>query len=705
MKKIAALLLTVVMCLAAVPSLAAWEVSGGRYWYSWEDGGYAANTWLQDGGAWYWFDGDGWMVTGWQQIGGTWYYFDGSGAMVTGWKQIGGTWYYFSAGGAMQTGWLLDGGVWYYFSPNGAMQTGWALDSGAWYYFSPDGAMMTGWLQQGDSWYYLDDSGAMATGTRVINGKEYFFDDGGVWQDTAAETETGWILKDNGYVYILDDGTAVTGWQQIDGTWYYFSKDGLMQTGWLQQGSDWYYLASSGAMVTGSFEIDGVPYSFDESGRWLEGEELNKIDFGGRTVYIYDWWGMDDAEHSYRAAEPDDETRALYDYRDWLEKTYNVKIVETALSDWMGNPDELKNIVMNGGLNGKGDEGDWCIVAIAPDFASGALTDDLYMPWTIDLSDKKWNPAANDFMTKDGKVLGVNAGKTEPRNCLFFNKRVLEEAGIDWNTIYDMQKDGTWTWEAWENIMAQVQRDTDNDGEIDIYGLTGSGDDMAVGLVFSNGASFFDKDENGRLTLAVDSQGALDALEERVKVWDTFSCPPPEDANWDWFKDYWKEGKSAFYSGQTWQGFNNGAELADMQDEWGCVMIPKGPDAETYKAVASDNIYGVPNVYSPEVAEKIQMIYDLYTNDAPGTYSEDNWIGNKYEKTDERAVDETYAMMREPEHSAPNYTLYLGSTNDVLGPTLLWGAMDEMGPAQAVEESRGFWQDLIDVFNGIKVKK
>ena len=212
-------------------------------------------------------------------------------------------------------------------------------------------------------------------------------------------------------------------------------------------------------------------------------EKIEGLDFGGRTVYIYDWWGNDDAEHSTRNPEPDPETQALYDYRDWLEETYNVKIVETALSDWGGNPTELTNINMNGGLNGKGDEGDWCIIAIAADFAPSTLKNDLYMPWQIDLSGEKWNPVTNKFMTKaDGKVYGVHVGKTEPRSCLFFNKRVLEEAGIDWNTIYDMQADGTWTWEAWENIMAQVQRDTDNDGVIDIYGLTGSGDDMAVAL-------------------------------------------------------------------------------------------------------------------------------------------------------------------------------------------------------------------------------
>ena len=63
--------------------------------------------------------------------------------------------------------------------------------------------------------------------------------------------------------------------------------------------------------------------------------------FGGRTVYIYDWWSSDDAEHSGRVANPDENTQKLYAYRDWLEETYNVIIVETALGDWSSQPEEL----------------------------------------------------------------------------------------------------------------------------------------------------------------------------------------------------------------------------------------------------------------------------------------------------------------------------------------------------------------------------
>ena len=415
------------------------------------------------------------------------------------------------------------------------------------------------------------------------------------------------------------------------------------------------------------------------------------LDFGGATVYIYDWWS-----NGERKAEPDEDEAKQYAYRDWINETYNVNVVEIALSDWEGNPAELANMVMNG-VNDK-----LCLVAVAADFEGGPLANDLYMPWQIDLSAEKWNKAASDVMTKGGKVYGVHVGPTEPRSCMFFNKRVLTEAGIDPETIYDAQADGTWTWDMLLDILSKVQRDLDNDGVNDIFGMTGSNDDLCLGLVFSNNAEFFKLDENGKLAIGANSQEALDAFTMFRTIEDNYIAPQPEGSNWDWFKDFWKTGTTAFYAGQTWQGFNDGAEMADMEDEWGAVMFPKGPAAETYLAMACDNIYGVPNVYDEATALKIQQLYDVYTDPTPGVDDEDSWIGSKYNYTDDRAVDETYAMMRESEHSVANRTYLLGSTNDVLGSSFLWGPIWSMTAAEAVESATPVWQALVDAFNGVE---
>lgn len=413
------------------------------------------------------------------------------------------------------------------------------------------------------------------------------------------------------------------------------------------------------------------------------------LDFGGATVVIYDWWSGDGA---VRVADPDEDTQKLYDYRDWINETYNVNIVEKALSDWAGNSTELANMVMNG-VN---DE--LCLVGLAADFAGAAVKNDLYMPWTIDMSADKWNAATTETYTKLGKPYGVSVGN-EPRSCVFFNKRVLEEAGIDPESIYDAQADKTWNWDMMLDIMAKVQRDTDNDGTADVYGFTGSNDDLMLGLVFANDASFF-ANVDGKLAVTAGDQKALDAMALWQTLEFTYAAPQPEGSNWDWFKDYWKQGTTAFYFGQTWQGFNPNSEMADMEDEWGCVAFPMGPAATDYVNMACNNVFGVPNVYDEETALKIQQIYDVYTDPTPGVDQETSWIGEKYNYTDERAVDETYAMLRENEHIVANNTYILGSTNDVMGSAFLWGPIWSSTPAEAVEAAMPVWQDMADVLNG-----
>ena len=158
-------------------ALAGWQKDGGKWWYSYESGGYARNTWLQENNAWYYFGDDGYMVTGWQKID-SWYHFSSSGKMDTGWISDGGSWYYLDQTGAMATGWRKDGS-WYHFSGSGKMDTGWINDGGIWYYLNKTGAMVTGWQEIDGAWYYFDASGRMYTNAYID--QEYFVGADGQW--------------------------------------------------------------------------------------------------------------------------------------------------------------------------------------------------------------------------------------------------------------------------------------------------------------------------------------------------------------------------------------------------------------------------------------------------------------------------------------------------------------------------------------------
>jgi len=423
-------------------------------------------------------------------------------------------------------------------------------------------------------------------------------------------------------------------------------------------------------------------------------EVVPGIDFGGKTLYIYAWYD------SKRADEPTEEEQARYDYEDWIMDTYNVKIEFVNKYDWAGGIADL------GAFVGNPDPSILCLYTLPGDFVGTALRSDFFVPIDeyIDFDDEKWNQLTRQFMTKGGRVYGMLNGATEPREGIYFNKRILEDAGIEWDTIYDMQAEGTWTFEAFENMLAQVQKDVDNDGVIDIWGMTGDRDSFIFGAVYSNNGAIFASDENGKISVAAGSDQALEALNWVSNIYATYFYKGEPDENgsvaWDYYKEAWKQGISGFRSGQTWEGFNDYTEMDGMEDEWGFVAIPLGPQGTTYVNLANDNTVGVPAVgYDAETVKKICFIYDLWTNPTPGTEEDElAWVGNKYNKTDERAVDETYAMLRQPEHVRINPQLALGDKNELLGNSLLW----QIGygtPAELVEAATPAWQAVCDQYN------
>ncbi|MBR4236779.1 MAG: hypothetical protein IKR85_12075 [Clostridia bacterium] len=420
-------------------------------------------------------------------------------------------------------------------------------------------------------------------------------------------------------------------------------------------------------------------------------EKVEGIDLGGRTIYIYDYWTSE--AQSKRKADPTEEEQATYDYRDWIEATYNCKIVQIQKGGWGDNVNELINFVT-------APDDTLCVYILPPDFVGSPMNNNYFMPWDERiLANEKWNEFVCSFMTKGGQVYGVYPGATEPRQCLFFNKTVLENAGIEWETIYDMQADGTWTWEAFEEMLAKIQQDTNNDGVVDIWALTGNNSDFYLMGAFSNNGSFFELNENEELVVTANKDETVNGLNWAKRVWSEYAFPQPADSQWNYFVEDFKAGERGFLMYQTYGGFNDNAEISGTEFEWGCVAFPMGPSGDRYVTINSDNVTVMPNVYDAETAYQIQFIYDLYTNVTPGYDDEDAWIGNKYNYTDDRAVDETYAMLRDDAHVVANNALSLGAINDVLGRPLLWN-ISWREPAELIEEAMDAWQAMCDTYNG-----
>lgn len=191
-------------------------------------------------------------------------------------------------------------------------------------------------------------------------------------------------------------------------------------------------------------EEEVSPYTVitDESG--------NPIDLGGMEIVIRNWWSPEEP------AEPtNDFEEARDEYRAWIQETYNFKIKEVAISDWGSTPQDFVDYVTTGG-----DDNNYVFTlrndpAIVSAMSNGLMYD-LATLKNLDFSQDKFQ--ANLLHTQYAKgdsIYCMFAGPSEARTGVFFNKRLLTEAGIDPESIYDMQADGTWTWDKFDELMVQ----------------------------------------------------------------------------------------------------------------------------------------------------------------------------------------------------------------------------------------------------------
>lgn len=85
-----------------------------------------------------------------------------------------------------------------------------------------------------------------------------------------------WKQDNTGWWY-TEGNSYATGWRSISDQWYYFNDNGYMKTGWVYDydsevyGSDYkkYYMKQDETMRKEPITIDGVIYTFDNSGKCI----------------------------------------------------------------------------------------------------------------------------------------------------------------------------------------------------------------------------------------------------------------------------------------------------------------------------------------------------------------------------------------------------------------------------------------------------
>jgi len=361
-------------------------------------------------------------------------------------------------------------------------------------------------------------------------------------------------------------------------------------------------------------------------------------DFKGMEVIYADWWSDPDRQPASKQEED------LFAWRDWTYDAYNFKVKQMAVCGWGSNPQFVSNFCISGG-----DE-NYVFTIDGRSATTGVKANlfyDLSKIKSVNYKDpEKYEQGTVNLLKKGDSFYGFNLGKPEPRNGVFFNKRILQENGYDPDYPYDLQKAGKWTWDTFEEMCKKLTRDTDNDGVIDQYAMASFNTEFSYSALDSNGAKIIDRDANGKYVNVAGSEKAMEAWNWIQHMFLTYQLPQEEGENWDYFYTAFTNGEVAFLADQEYNAQPNG-KFWSMADDYGFVCFPLGPHGDgKYKTVHQNNIMIIPSVYDAERAEKIAKIVDLWAEPVPGYEGPDAWKDSYWQSfRDSRAVDETLQFM------------------------------------------------------------
>ncbi len=412
----------------------------------------------------------------------------------------------------------------------------------------------------------------------------------------------------------------------------------------------------------------------------------NVYDLGGMEIIIRDWWSPEEPNEPTNAYE-----EAVNEWREWCQETYNFTIRELGISEWGSVPEDFVNYATTGGNENY-------IFVLRTD---GSLVSAMYSGLMYDLAsldclnfnDKKWSGGVDDLFSIGDSKYAMYALTPEPRTGTYFNKRLLEEAGVNPEDLYTWQENGEWTFDKCKEVMGQVQRDLDNDGVVDVYGTTNNTGDFYKAAVFSNGGELISKDADGKFVFAADSEKTLAGLNWAQEILNDYDLVKPADAEWDYYKQAFLNGDAAFCFDNAYMA---GADFKDMEDDFGFICFPKGPGASDYTNVWNNNPVVIPACYDEQKAWNLAFAYNLYTAPIPGYEDYEGWKAGYYNNfRDTESVDLSLARM--VENGVVNYADVVPDLKQ--GDDFLWKLNKDTTAAQVAEEIKNTWQSYVDAAN------
>lgn len=323
-------------------------------------------------------------------------------------------------------------------------------------------------------------------------------------------------------------------------------------------------------------------------------DELD-FDMGGRVIKWASWY-----DESIKEDNPDgiEKKKKL----DELMEKHNFTI-EYVVADFGEYQDKVTASLIAGEPIGD-------IVRVARPWMIPSLTKlDLF--WPVDdytKNDKVFlQQYTKEYSNYDGKGYGFRAGILGASMGVHYNRTLMNKLGI--KPLQDYVDSDTWNWDNFIIAAKEANKDTNNDGKLDTWGL--ATDSLINNALASNNANLVYGDKQG-----LDDPKTLETLNFLSRLATEKVARPTEGGDWTEAKQFFLQGNTLMFAGADYESDSFKQDMPDY--DIGFLPFPKGPSETEYQGYNSiPNYLTIPKaIKNPEqivyIYEKINDIESIY---------------------------------------------------------------------------------------------
>jgi len=319
------------------------------------------------------------------------------------------------------------------------------------------------------------------------------------------------------------------------------------------------------------------------------------FDLGGRTIKVVAWWDMtipeDNPDNIQRKANLD----AL------MEKhNFNIEYVSIDYGEYQT---KVVASLMAGEPIGD-------IVRLGKTYTVPTLVKQDLL-WPLDeyvKNDNAFNTkVTTELYTYDGKGYGFTDDKANFISGVFYNRTLMNQLGL--KSLQDYVNEENWNWDKFIQVAKEANKDTNNDGKLDVWGLANRG--LLEQSLYSNEANLTVGDQQN-----LDDSKTLESLNFVSRLATEQVPRPTEGGDWTEPSQFFRQGNTLMYVGAMHEVSGIKTDMADY--DIGFVPFPKGPSATAYHSgEALFQALTIPKtVENPEqlmyIWEKINDIESMY---------------------------------------------------------------------------------------------